>query len=217
MKVVILACNKYTWLVPIFLHFYKKYWPDNPYQTEIVTETGYIDGTVFYNEETSWSNRLLNYLKQSKENKFLLVMEEHFIDKLVDNQRVEDAEKLCSGNIGCVRLNAIDRWFCKYAVETNIKNFKEYPLDKSYSMSMQTSIWQKQYLLDVLRENEDIWQTEIDGSERLKELKSKWRILWPKSAIIGYEAGGIMKKGRLWMPIVKWALGDLVNEARRQQ
>lgn len=212
MKVVVLTCNKYTWLVPVFLHFYKKYWPDNPYQTEIVTETDHIDGTVYYSEKTSWSSRLINYLKQSNEDKFLLIMEEHLTEEPVNTRRVQMAEDLCAGNIGCVRLNAPDKWFRCHAVGTNIKGFKEYPLDKRYSMSMQTSIWQKQYLLDILRNGEDIWQTEIKGSERLKGLKSRWRILWAETPIVGYTAGGLMKKGRPRASVVKWAIEDLLHD-----
>lgn len=211
MKVIILACNKYTWLVPIALHFYRKYWPDNPYQTEIVTETDYIDGPVYYINDTSWANRLLNYLNQSKESKFLLIMEEHFIEKPVDTQRVRIAENLCSGNVGCVRLNAPDKWFESYAIKTDIKGFREYPLDKRYSMSMQTAIWQKRYLFDVLREKEDIWQTEVDGSVRLKKLKGKWRVPWTENPIVDYTAGGLMSQGRLRLEVVKWALGDLIK------
>lgn len=211
MRVVILTCDKYTWMVPIALHFYRKYWPDNPHQTEIVTETDHIDGIVYYINDISWSSRLINYLNQSKEGKFLLIMEEHFIEKLVDTKRVRIAEELCTGNVGCVRLNAPDKHFEHNAVKTDVKDFREYPLDKQYSMSMQTAIWQKRYLLDVLREKEDIWQTEIDGSERLKKLKSKWRILWTETPIIDYTAGGLMKKGRPRVSVVRWALEDLIN------
>jgi|GEM_PF-2261944 len=211
MKIVVLTCDKYNWLVPVFMHFYKKYWPDNPYQTEIVTETGPMDGTVHYINDKSWSNRLINYLKQSKKDKFLLIMEEHFIEKKVNTERVKIAENLCAGNIGCVRLNPPDKYFRQHAVKSNIKGFREYPLDKLYSMSMQTAIWQKQYLFDVLQDNEDIWQTEVYGSKRLAQLKSKWRIFWTENPIVDYTAGGLMKKGRPRLPVVKWALEDLIR------
>lgn len=215
MKVVILACDKYTWLVPVFMHFYEKYWPDNPYRTEIVTEKDHLDGNVFYAKDASWSNRLIGYLRRSMEDKFLLVMEEHFIEKTVNTDRVKIAESLCEGNVGCVRLNPPDRYFKCHAIESGISGFREYPLDKRYSMSMQTSIWQKWYLLDVLRADENIWQTEIDGSERLKKLKAKWRILWADTPIIDYTAGGLMKKGRPRGSVVKWMAEDFLSEGRK--
>lgn len=212
MKVVILACNKYTWLVPVALYFLKKYWPDNPYDIEIVTETNQVDGVVHYIDDISWANRLIEYIKQSKEEKFLLIMEEHFIERMINTKRVEIAESLCTGKVGCVRLNPPDKYFKTHSVRSRARDFREYPLDKPYSMSMQTAIWQKRFLLDVLRKNESIWQTEIEGSKRLGNLQSKWWILWAKSPIIDYTAGGIMKKGTLRLPIVQWVIRELLND-----
>lgn len=210
MKVIILTCNKYSWLVPIFLHFYRKYWPDNPYQTEIVTETDHVNGTVFYNEETSWASRLINYLKQSKENKFLLFMEDFIIEKQIDTKRIRHAEELCKGNVGCVRVVETNKWF-NYAINIGIKGFREYPLDRGYSLSLTSAIWQKQFLLKGLREGENAWQTECDGSKRFKELKSEWRILWSETPIINYYGGGLMSRGKVRLPVAKWALEDLIK------
>jgi len=206
MKIVVLTCNKYTWLVPVFLHFCKKNWPDNPYPIDIITETDSIEGSVYYTQGISWSSGILNYLKQSDDDKFLLTPEDYIIESSVDTGRVRLAESLCAGNVGCVRLNAPDKYFNRHAIKIDVKGFREYPLDKPYSMSMQAAIWQKQYLFDVLRDGEDAWQAELNGSERLKKLKNKWRIFWPKSAIIDYQPGGFMKAGRPRLSVVKWVL-----------
>ena len=222
MKIVVLTCDKYSWLVPIFERFYKKNWPDNPYQTIVITETessGFgagdpyaLDWPVFYTQGVSWSSGILNYLStQPDDEKFLLTPEDYIIKSPVDTEKVRRAEELCSGNVGCVRLNVPDKYFKRHAVATNIKHYKEYPLDKPYSMSMQAAIWQKRYLMDVLRHNEDAWQAELNGSERLKSLKPKWRVLWTKAWIIDYEPGGIMLRGRFRLSVVKWALEELIK------
>lgn len=210
MRIVILTCDKYTWLVPVFLHFVNKYWPDNPYPIDIIAEKEPVEGKVFYTQGISWSSGILNYLKQSKDDKFLLTPEDYIIESTVNTERVKLAESLCVGDVGCVRLNAPDKYY-KHTVNTDVKYFKEYPLDKSYSMSMQAAIWQKRYLFDVLRDKEDAWEAELKGSERLKRLKRKWKILWPKSAIIDYQPGGIMKAGKPRLSVMKWALLDLIK------
>lgn len=211
MKVIILVCNKYTWLAPVSQFFYRKYWCDNPYQTEIINEAKYIGGKEFDPDGGAWSNWVLNYFRQSQEDKVLLIMEDFIIRKPIDTRKVKIAEELCEGNVGCVRLNGPDKWFRRHATEANIKGFKEYPLDKRYSMSLQTAIWQKKYLLDILRENESAWQTEHQGSERLKELKARWRILWSESTIIDYQPTGLMNKGELFLPVVKSTIQELVK------
>jgi len=195
------------------MHFYKKYWPDNPYQTEIITETDHIDGTVFYTGGVSWASGLINYLKESKEDKFLLILDDYIIEKIIDTKRVGHAESLCEGNVGCIRLNAPDKWFTRHAVPANAcEGFKEYPLDKQFSVSLQIAIWQKAYLLDILRDDENPWQTETDGSERLKKLVSKWRILWSETPIIKYIPGGFMRHGRVRLSVAIQAFSDLLKD-----
>lgn len=211
MKVIVSTYDAYAWMVPVFLHFYRKNWPDNPYQTEIVTETGHIDGTVFYAGKMSWASRLIKYLKQSEEDKFLLIAEELFIEKPISIARLRIAEYFCKGNVGCVRLNPPDKWFNRYAIKTEFKGFREYPFDMPYSMSLQVAIWQKQYLLAILRDGEEAQATELKGSERLKSMGSKWRVFWTDTPIFDCPSGDLMKKGRPRLSVVKWALLDLIN------
>lgn len=213
MKIVILTCDKHAWLVPVYLHFFKKNWRDNPYKIEIVTETDRVDGTVFYSKEKSWAGRLIKYLEQCKRNKVLLTLEDYFIKNRVDSKKIRIAEDLCGGDVGCVRLNNIPhKYFERHTTSSDIKGFREYPPDKRYSMVVQMAIFQTQFLLDVLRSGESIWQTEGKGSERLGELKSKWRIIWPETNIVDYMSdGGLIKKGKPRLSVVQWALMDLIK------
>jgi len=213
MKIVILTCNKYKWMVPLFYHFYNKYWPDSPYQTEIITETDPINGAIFYTKGVSWSSGILNYLRQSPEDKFLLTPEDYVLKSPVDTERIKEAESLCTGHVGCVRLNAPDEWF-KFTKGIDVGGFKEYPLDKPYSMSMQAAIWRKAFLFDVLRDGEDAWQAELDGSKRLANLTHKWRVYWTTKAIWDYQAGGFMVAGRPRIDVVKWTINDLIEEKK---
>jgi len=214
MKVIILTCDKYAWIVPICLYFYKKNWPDNPYEHEIVTETEYIDGKVFYYKNKSWASRLIDHLKQSREDKFLFFPEEYMIKKKVNTKRDKVAEKLCTDDVGCVRLsNGPYKYFSKHTANSlSIKGFREYPLKDRFSMVTHIAFFQKQFLLDVLQYGEDIHQTEDNGSKRLKKLESKWRILWPENNIIDYtHNGGLMRKGKLRPETLSWILPELLE------
>ena len=76
MKVVVFSCDKYSWLVPTFLHFYEKNWPDNPYQTELVTEAIEAEGiTTFCTGNLQWADRAIKYLESINEEIFLLLLE----------------------------------------------------------------------------------------------------------------------------------------------
>lgn len=212
MKVLILTCDKYRWLIPVFNYFYKKYWPDNPYQTEIVTEREHIDDAVFYAGRLSWASRLIYYLKQSREDKILFVLEDYLFKSAVDTEKVKAAERLCEGDVGCVRLrNGPHKYFIRHCAQSQVINgFREYPLVQRFAMVAHVAFFQKQFLLDVLKDGENIWQTENEGSVRLKEFKSKWRILWPEINVIDYISnGGILKKGKLRSEGLKWVLSEL--------
>ena len=213
MKVIVMTCNRNRWLIPVFLHFYKKYWPDNPYQIEIVTDSKRIRkrGEVFYARDPSWASILIKYIKQSEEDKFLVILEDCLIWEKVDTERVKFAEKLCKGNVGYVRLNNMPGiYFKRSTISTKNKGFGEY-VGGRFAMVLHSSIFQKQFLLDVLREGESVWDTERNGTKRINKMKRRWRILWPETNIIDYSHVGIMRKGELQEDVVRWALLDLVK------
>lgn len=214
MRIIISTCDEYRWLIPVFMYFYKKHWPDNPYQTDIVTEREHIDGSVFYTKGVSWSSGILNYLKQSKEEKFLLFLEDLLIRKIVSTERVKAAENLCEGDVGYVRVSNVPiRYFLKHSIGDAIEGFREYPVFHRFSAGLQPAIYQKRYLFDFLCDGESPWQTERNGAKRLGKLRDKWRSFWPESSIIGSQPPGLIKRGRLNEKNLKWAKCELQNDA----
>ena len=209
MRVVVFTCDNYSWLIPTFLHFYRKNWPDNPYQTDFVTETEEIgDVPTFYTGKIPWADGAIKYLESLKEETFLLLLEDYMISQTIDTNRIKAAEELCRGDIGCVRLcpyhtkKKILKLIIDSLIDSEIDGFKEHPLDKPHSISLQSSIWQKEFLLEFLQKGENIWQVENEGSIRIQ--KSKKRIIWADIPIIDYRLGGYMKKGRVVKFVEKW-------------
>lgn len=204
MKVVVFTCDKYSWLIPTFLHFYKKMWPDNPYQTDFVTETKEIGGvSPFYTGKIPWADGAIKYLESCEEQTFLLFLEDYIITRPINTDLIKKAEELCVDNIGCVRLNIHDSW-SRFLFNANIDGFKEYPLDKPYSISLQTAIWQKEFLLEFLKKGENIWQVELKGSKRVHD--SKKRVIWSDIPIIIYQPGGYMRKGKIAKSVEQWVV-----------
>lgn len=203
MKIVVFTCDNYSWLIPTFLHFYKKNWPDNPYQTEFVTETTEIGNIpTFFTGKIPWADRAIKYLESLKEEKFLLLLEDYILKETVDTNKVKRAEALCVDDIGCVRLNPYQR-LSELLVDSEIDGFKEYPVDKPYSVSLESAIWQKEFFLEFLKRGESIWQTEVDGSKRIQN--SSKRVIWTDTPIITHcRPGGYIKKGRIVESVKRW-------------
>ena len=191
MKVAVFAYDKYEWLTPTFMHFYKKNWSDNPYKTDFVVTSG-----------LSWADYMLTFIDSLSDEPFLLILNDYIINRHVDTAIVKRAENLCAGDIGCVRLNAHDDLSC-HLCDMGIEGFKEYPLNKPYAVSLQISIWRKEFFLEFLRKGETIWMTELEGSKRVATSNKK--VLWSDRPAFSYVPHGYMQKGVIDANVEKWA------------
>jgi len=203
MKVVVATCNSYTWIVPTFLHFYKKNWPDNPYPTEFVTGTKEIkDIPVFYAGNLSWADRMAKYLESYNEERFILLLDDFIIRKPVNTYTVRRAESFCKGDIGCIRLSASRSKRHHLFFDIGVTGFEGYPLDAPYSVALHPSVWQKEFFLELLQKGENIWQTEIEGSKRIR--KSKKKVTQLTVPAIDYPFDGLVRKGKVVKSVELW-------------
>ena len=171
MRVVVV--NYYKWLLPIFKHFCS---------CEIdVCEV-----------KDPWSNSVIKHLQDIDEN-ILLVLDD-YIFKKVNWDVIEEADKLCKGDVGCVRVGA------KNKRKEYLKGTL-YPNDAPYSMNLQIAVWQPKKLLEILKENESPWQTEVEGSKRMA--KNKMKILWIETGV-EYAATGCMQKRKPLVEEFNW-------------
>ena len=203
MKIVLYTYDKGRWLIPIFWHFYKKNWKDNPYKIDIITETEKIwfGDSVFYHGETSWVDGMIKYLRQLDDDKVLLIGDDFILTNKVNTKIIKNAKKVCKDNVGCLKLTYQNR-YKEFLINTEIKGFKEYPLDKPYSMSFDAAVWQRDFLISILKSGESIWQTEIKGSKRIQELGKK--VLWSDNTAMEYFLGGCMCKGNPKEKEMEW-------------
>ena len=202
MRIVVSSFDGYLWLIPIFVHFYKKMWPDNPYQTDFVSETMKVEGVnTFRAGKLPWADKMIKYLESIEDETFLLFLEEYILNRRVATDEIKRAEELCVDDIGCVRLFAHDG-FSHFLIDVKIEGFKEYPLDKPYSLSLQTSIWQRKFFLELLKKGESCWKLEIEGSRRI--CKSNKKVIWNDNTILNYHLGGYMKKGKVVKSVEQW-------------
>lgn len=190
MRVAVFAYANYEWLTPAFLHFYHKNWADNPYPADFV-----VTGSI------PWADHMFQYINLLKDDSFLLILNDYIIEKPVDGDVVKRAESLCIGDVGCVRLNAHDKLSC-YLYHDGVDGFKRYPLDKPYSVSLQVAVWRKEFFLEFLRYGDTIWQTEINGSARIKSSNKK--VLWSDKPAFTYVPHGYMQKGVIDINVEQW-------------
>lgn len=193
MKIIIFTCDRYTYCVPIFYHFWKKNWPDCPYPLVIVAGEQKINlpedpmvSVVYQGEDHGYSSNAIRFLS-SIPDELCLLMQEDFIIHSVQSSMVLRAERLCRRpDIGCVRLMTLpgpDMLFD----EPDAQGFGE--IDKAnanWVFSMQAAIWKRKLFIELLREGDTPWEAEgITGTPRARRRQE--RFLASNERVIDYE------------------------------
>lgn len=205
MKIAVITCDRYAWLCPLFLKYWQRAWPDCPYRLEVVGGTLPTPGAdnVLLGEDRGWATNMLSYLGESDE-PILLMLDDYMTDS-IDADLVGWAEKLINfPRVGLVRL-----YPCPGPTRTLWPTLPELPADafgvidkhEPYGVSLQAAIWRPQVLREVLRSGETPWETEIDGSVRVREYQ-QYEFLATFSSAIGYRE--YMKRGQPIVSTVDW-------------
>ena len=194
MRIVVLTCDKFNFIINHFWHFFVKNFPDNPYPVDFVTEHTKINigDNQYYYGDIPWSTRLHNYLTAIDDERIAILLDDYILTQNVDLPLFEKCVVTCRNNdVGVIQLLPYGKPYgcCR---EDYLDDFKIYPFDSPRSVGMQATIWDVEYLLKVLVPGQSIWKAEHIGWNRMKNLNEK--ILFCKDYVVRYEVGGCMNK-----------------------
>ena len=143
MVILVLSCDKYE---PCWMPFFKlldKYWENHP-KVYLVTESKkckYCD-TINVNSDV-WSERFLGALREIKDDKVLVMLDDFFIRSKVDSKRIDAIE--FTDDIIC------------YNFEINYREpalrLNEWDIQKNnqvYLNSCQPTLWNRKHLMERL-------------------------------------------------------------------
>ena len=160
LAIVIDSFDEYSDIWPYFFRIFNKYWTDCKYPLYLVTNNKTYEGAnvIKTGDEIDWVTRT-KYAIESLDTKYvLLLLEDYFIGKHVDSI---EFDKLLSF------VNDMD---VKYLRLTNVPrsrfskdNLFELYSDEEYAINLQASIWEKDYLLELLNSvNGNAWDFEVN-------------------------------------------------------
>lgn len=173
---LVLSCDGYSDLWDDFFNLRDKYWADCPYKWYVVTESKDYqrDGVevIKCGKEFNWAGRFRKAVQSVDAKYFGIYLEDYFITKKVDNSIVADLIDVMD-HYRVTFLNTSDVFFNTIGMKEK-RYFKEHliiiPNDRIYGISTESAIWEKEYLLKKIGENDySAWQFEID---RVNEAKS---------------------------------------------
>ena len=167
MKILVMSCDKYEICWEPFFKLLDKYYKGHP-ETYLLTETKNCPYCKTINIQGSWTKRFKEALKQIDDNEILVMLDDFFIRKPVDIDRIN-------------KIKFTDDIIC-YNFELEYREplieLKEWDIQKNnqeYLNSCQPTIWNKKLLIERL--NCDMtpqeWETQIINSPYIHFINNK--------------------------------------------
>jgi len=165
--VLVVSCDKYSDLWQPFFECFRRYWPDCPYQVYLLSnyEEAGIQGleVIKTGEDKSWSENMIKALQQIEHRYIFMFLEDLFLYKPVNNNRVVDLFQWALEN----DVNYLRMALRRHRAD-KIYNDKVGIINKGsiYRASTVMALWKKNVLLNLLEPGESAWQFEIEGTVR---------------------------------------------------
>ena len=155
-------------VVPIFLDALRKTGYFNRFYVATDRKVDLPDDCVYIplEKDFGWSNNIIRALEFVEEETFFLGCEDHIVVRF-DKERIEDCFRAVdNGELGCIRLTRKPRI---QLVED--KPYSAIVKPDCFYISLQPTIWNKDYLKSAIALNESAWQFEEEGTKRIMKIK----------------------------------------------
>lgn len=161
MIITVLSCSKNEELFFPFYRCMEKYWPNHP---EVVYFT---DGIInpFYktipvdHDLDHWTTGLREFLKQIDDEEILLMIDDCFIRKPVDELRIKFASVILNWEENAAMLNFEKSWD-PLDIPTEYEGWKKRQHGSRFEVSLMCGLWNKNKLLKVVERDCDPWTIE---------------------------------------------------------
>jgi len=169
LTVLVMSCDKYSDLWNPMSDFLRLFWADCPYEIVLSTETKMPkEGAVFtrtvHSKRPAWSGRVLDSLAGMDTPYVLFLLDDLWPGGKIDTCRLESLIDLMErdgiGDIHLRKEGADQKDYDKDA------DFRLYALNAPYRISASASLWNRNFLMSVMREEENAWDFERIGSFR---------------------------------------------------
>lgn len=173
LSILISTCDRYSDAWPPFFELFDRFWPNCPLPIYMMSNGERLvrdDVTwIPIDPALDWSSSLLSALESIPSRWVLLLLEDYFLSRPVDTERLLSAfnDQVVEG-WSCLRLFPVPPG------NRSIPGRDEYRLIENsakYSVSTQVSIWDRRFLQSLIVPGESGWEFEDRGSQRLSERK----------------------------------------------
>ncbi len=135
MKIILIGSDRSTGIIDASKYLFSKYLPG--FDTVYLTYNGVLD---------QWSNYLAGFLAYLTDEKVIIGLDDFLIEETIDWVTYQKASMELGGDVVCVKL-------CRSTEEEH----------KMYPVTTQLSIWNRKYLIWLLRQTYSPWDFELRG------------------------------------------------------
>lgn len=187
MHVACLTNDKNLWAVRVFAHLFNRFWGASQ-RVEVVGfhPPQHLPGNFSFYQVAAknwpaemWTDQLIKYLSSLDDELLILMLEDYWLVRPVNLHcitKMWGLAKQLTTMPSDQKLLRIDltadrasKKQAKHFVTDGEYNVISTPAHTPYQMSYQAAIWHVPTLLEVLVRRETPWQSEVDGSQRLKQ------------------------------------------------
>lgn len=170
--VVISSCDKFRDAWSLFFYFFFKNW-DCPYDIYLISNYGIYNDqrvrTLQVGNDKGWASNMLFCLNQIDAENIIYFQEDYFINRSVDSLQVENCLDFFQANgadyLGLYPLPKPD--YVNYNGQIRIGKLSSTARMRT---SLQTAIWRKTSLSNLLIDGETGWDMEREGTNRSRNM-----------------------------------------------
>lgn len=167
--IVVCSCDKYVDLLGPFAALFRKYWPDCPFETVLVTETALADKLCFdrviaCGPGMNWASRLEKALADVETPYALMLCDDYLLSAKVDTaqmlSRLAQAKAHNAANLRLIPNPKPGPGNSRPAAD----GLFEYRKNTAYCIATQTGFWEHRFLRGLAKGKSSIWEFERHGS-----------------------------------------------------
>ncbi|MEI6881431.1 MAG: hypothetical protein WCK82_08890 [Bacteroidota bacterium] len=171
-EILVPSCDKYSDVWPFLIESIKIYWPEMSFKINIICNglkpLGLDDNINFIDvgEDKGWSANLILALKKIEADFIFLWIDDLILYESVNNDKfIKILRNFLEVNGSYLRFNPVPKYDFSYN-----EYFGETSKNAIYRTSTVMTIWRKDILFSLLREEESAWGFEYNSIFRAKEL-----------------------------------------------
>lgn len=191
MNIYTLTNDKHSHLIEPFLYFWNKYTDNHPVNIVGFSDIPVTDNANFISlgkqlPAGQWSDGLIRLCQVIEDDYFILMLEDYWLHSYSDLSHLDKFSAMMTDDILRFDLSGNRTGHPHYS----INSIPGYAIIESvrtakYMQSFQVGIWDKINLLNILRKNENPWQSEIEGTKRVYD--TTLRVIGTNPAVLKYQ------------------------------